>query len=429
MLTADIPHERVELPNGVVAIAVRLPHVHRTVIDAQIRVGSRFEDAADNGLSHFLEHMLYRGTPRHPSAHRQALAFERLGGTLDAATAVDHGSMQLSVPPANFATALELFSEVYQQPVFADLEIEQDIVREEILEGLDDHGRNIDADNLIRELCFDQHPLGRPITGTIEHVDGFDRDRLRRHHEQHYTGAGTVLTVCGPIEPTGVLAAVQRCFEGLPRGQRPGTAPPGAQERPRFRYVRHANSQTALRLGFRAAAEHDALEPATELLLRLLDDGMATRLYHRICDERGLCYDVSAAYEAYADAGLFEIAAESAHDRVPELLDELLAMVRDLRDNGPALDELDKAKARFGWQAEEMLDDPASLAEFFSIGQLTGVGRTPAERLEQLLAVDAAEVHGAARALFRAETLSVVAVGTLPARVQAKLQRAIEAFG
>ena len=133
-------------------------------------------------------------------------------------------------------------------------------------------------------------------------------------------------------------------------------APPPDQKDPRIAYREHADSKTALKLAFRAPGDHHRDEPAAELLLRVLDDGMSTRLYERICDEKGLCYDVSAGYEAYSDAGLFDVAAETAHERAELVLAELLNVLRELRDDGPTQRELDKAKTRLRWHLTEMLD-------------------------------------------------------------------------
>src|SRR6187431_2504677 len=146
---ADLRPVRAVLPNGLTLVAVRMPHMHRSVLEAQIRIGSRFESLEDNGISHFLEHMLYRGTPNYPSAHEQALAFETLGGTLQAATAKDFGSLQIAMPPERFSDVLPLLSEVYQQPLMGGIEIERGIVHEEILESLDEGGNLIDADDLL----------------------------------------------------------------------------------------------------------------------------------------------------------------------------------------------------------------------------------------------------------------------------------------
>ncbi len=428
MSLSSLSREISELDNGLSLVVVPIPAVHRVVIDAHIRVGPRYEAEEHNGVSHFLEHMLYRGTASHPSAHEQALAFESLGGTLVAATYVDHGTMAISVPPESVSKTLPLFCEVFREPVFDGMDIEKGIVREEILEGLDEGGADVDADNLVRQLAFGSHPLGYPITGSIAHVERMTQQLLEAHHRAHYVGKNTVLTVAGPIDIAEIEALVRAGLGSLASGALPTSPPVPEQHEPRYRHVRHQASQTALRVAFRAPGEHDPLEPATEMLLRVIDDGMSTRLYHRICDSRGLCYDVSAAYEAYAEGGLFDVAAESEHERVPEVLREVLTLLAELADHGPTPAELDKAKTRYAWQLRELLDDPAEAAEFLGFGHLTGVARTPAERLAELSALGAQDVRDAAQHMLRGESLSVVTVGLLSKKTRDAVERAVREF-
>jgi len=416
--------ERRTLPSGMRVVVVPMPAVHRVVVNAQLRSGPAYEPAADNGVSHFLEHMLYRGTVQHPSAHAQADAFESLGGTLSASTYVDHGSMAIAVPVESFAATLPLFAEVYQQPLFSNIDTEKGIVGEEILENLDDDGEPVGADELIRTLCFGEHPLGRPIVGTSDNLDAVDEPKLRRYHQALYVGSNSVLCIAGPVDAARVLDDVARAFERLPQGTPPVTPALAEQTAPRFRYVDHAGSQTELRVAFRAPPDLHPLEPATDLLLRVIDDGMSTRLYHRICDEKGLCYDVSAGYEAYVSGGIFDLAAEATHERAEELLGELFDLVRELRDQGPTELELDKVRARLRWHFEAMLDDPAELASFMASGVLTDVAPKLWERREQLLAVTAADVRSAAEHLFRKSGLSVLAVGSLRKRERKALEKA-----
>ena len=400
-----------------------MPHMHRSVLEAQIRIGSRFENAEDNGISHFLEHMLYRGTPRFPSAHDQALAFEALGGTLQAATAKDFGTMQISMPPERFLDVLPLVSEVYQQPIMSGIEIERGIVQEEILETLDESGNLIDADDLLGSVAFPGHPLGLPITGLPEQVREFDPERLRRHHAAFYVGHATAVVAAGAIDPDVVLRELTALFGGLARGERPSAAAPRTQSQPSFKFVSHGASQTSLRVGFRAPSFLDPREPATQLLVRLIDDGLSTRLYEHICDRRGLCYDVAAGYEAYEDVGLLDLSADSANERAAEVLGELLAVVRHLRDDGPTDAELDKAKRRHGWQLGMLLDDPEEVAAHFAMSELSGIARHPAERREQLAQVTREQVLTAAREVFAAGGLNVVAVGAQNKRNRDKLKQ------
>jgi predicted Zn-dependent peptidase len=323
---------------------------------------------------------------------------------------------------------LPVLAEVLLQPIYSGLEVEKGIVREEILESLDEDGRSVEADHLLRALAFPEHPLGYPITGSLETLASFEIPQLRAHHAAHYIAEGSVVTLAGPIDQEQILAQIADAFRDMPHGAEPKAEAPAAQTAPRFSHVRYAGSQAAVRVGFRAAGEHDPDEPATELLLRVLDDGMATRLYERLCDERGLCYDVSASYEAYADAGLFDIAADAAPERAEQVLREIFAVAHALRDEGPSQSELDKAKKRFAWQLAEQDDDPAALAAFYGLGELTGIARRPLERLGVLEAVTMDQMRHAAVQLFSREALNVLVVGPLAAKVRERLQRATDTF-
>ena len=417
-----------KLPNGLRVSAVRMPHVRRSVIDIHTRIGSRFENASDNGISHFLEHMLHRGTARFPSAHAQALALESLGGALSAMTYVDHGARSLGAPPENLSELVRILAEVLLAPIFSGLEVEKGIVREEILESLDEDWRSVDADHLLRALAFPNHPLGFPITGSLSTLESFDIPLLHQHHAARYVAEASVVTIAGPIDPEVMLAQVADVFKALPNGSEPRAIAPAPQTGLRFSHVKYTGSQASVRVGFRAPGELDADEPATELLLRVLDDGMATRLYERLCDERGLCYDVSASYEAYVDAGLFDVAADAAPERAEDVLQEIFAVLRALRDEGPSQAELDKAKRRFAWQLAEQDDDPAALSSFYGLGELTGVARTPNERQALLDATSLADVKRAATRLFNRDSLNLLIVGPLGAKVRDRLERAARAF-
>ena len=419
---------RVTLPNGLRAVALGLPGVHRVAILTVIRVGARYETEESNGVSHLLEHMLYRGIPGYPTAHDQALAFETLGGTLVAATGSDTGTLGVSCPPESFDGTLELMARVYRNPLLRGLEVEKRIIREEILEDLDEDGTLVDDYDLLRSIAFEGHPLGYPVIGTVEHVDRFDVARLRRHHRKHYVGAGTVIAIVGPIAADAALRGVEKHFGPISDGKELRVEAPAPQQAPVFRYVDSASSQTALRVGFRGGGSNDELEPATELVLRLLDDGNSTRLYARLCDERGLAYDVGAGYEASEDAGVLHIGCGMAHAEAETVLGEILGVIRSLRDEGPTKAELDKAKARHRWGLDDMLDDPGEVADFLADSSLRGGARTVEERRAQIDDVTPDAIRTAAERLFRAQNLSAVAVGIQTKRRQAKLERLVRTF-
>jgi len=417
------------LPNGLRVLAVPRPTSNRAVVTMLFRVGSRYETRDDNGISHFLEHMLYRGSPSLKTAHDQAVAFEGLGASLYAATQADYGTMNLTMPPQSLEKATALFAEVVREPRFSSIEIERGIVREEILEDLDDEGRQIDADNLVRELIYGGHPLGFTITGSLDQLARFDRSMLRRHHVRHYAAENAVLCFAGAIKPEVCFRFANKWFAGLRRGERVGAAAPTlAQKKARYRHVPNVSSQTTLRVAFRALADRDPREPALEMLLRVLDDGMSTRLYERICDNKGLCYDVGALYESYEDDGVFDVAAEVQHERVLDVANEIFTVLKELSETGPTAAELERAKARQLWQTQAMLDDAESLAGFYALAALSHLTPTPGQRHKELAAVTPREVRDVADLVFRPERLSVVTVGSLTKTEQESLVGIVNRF-
>ena len=417
------------LENGLRVLVAPEPQLHRAHVALHVRTGSRYETPATNGLSHFLEHMIYRGTPRLPSAHAVNDAFERIGGNLYAATQTDFGVFSLTLPRESLDAASALFGEVLRAPAFLDIEVEKGIVCEEILEDRDDDGREVDADNLSRALIYPTHPLGYTITGDEAHVRSFDEPLLRAHHERHYVARGSVLTFTGAVDRREAERLARRDFAALPAGDRVlAVAPTHDQNRPRLLLVPNQSSQTDLRVCFRAPSERSPERPGLDLLMRIIDDGMSTRLYHRICDDQGLCYDVSAGYDGYEDDGVVDFAAGVQHRRVDRVTREILDLVSELASSGPTDDELEKAKRRHAWDLEAMLDSADDVGSFIGVGALFGSLETPESRLDSLAAVSRDAVRDVARTLADPARLNVVAVGLLDSREAKRLEETVMGF-
>ncbi len=408
-------------------VAVPLPHLHRAHIGLYVRTGSRFESPALSGISHFLEHMLYRGTKKLASAHDVNLAFERLGGSLYAATQVDWAIYSVSMPPENLAAAAKLLADVVAHPIFPDMDIEKGIVCEEILEDLDDEGRQVDADNVSRALIYPGHPLGLTITGTEKHVKSFTEKMLRTHHDKHYCGENLVVVVSGAVETAAALDIGERLLDAFPAGARVDSPPPlRDQSEPRVELVESIGSQTELRVCFRAFAETSRERPALDILMRTIDDGMSTRLYHRMCDSQGLCYDVSGSYDGYEDDGVVDFSAGVAHARAARVTRELLEMMSELAKSGPTREELDKARARRAWDLASMQDSAEEMGSLFGTGVLFRRLLTPRQLLERAYAASHDDIVDVARELAKPERLNVVAVGILDGGEGKRLKAAIK---
>ncbi len=415
-------------------VFARQAHLHRASATYVLRVGPRFEQPEHVGISHFLEHMLHRGTATHPSAPALALAIERIGATLDAATGVEHGHLAATCPPESVLELVALLGEVVTSPVYSSIELERGIVREELLEDRDERGRLIDPDGIVRAQVFGDHPLGYPILGTPKTLRAFDRDGLRAHHARHYTSQSAVLALAGKLPPTrSLLAALERAFGSHPRGKRLKAASARSLVRrlgdePSLTTVWNSASQVSLRVACLAPGRNQRDESATELLLRTIDDGTSTRLYRELCDERGLCYEVSAGYESYEGVGLVDLAAEAHEDSALSVLEQLLALLADLRREGPSPDELDKARNRARWFAERSADGPEATAEQAAMGILCGEPICAIERARRYASLATTDLARVARGMFAPGKLCVALVGPVSRSMRAEAQKLIHSM-
>jgi predicted Zn-dependent peptidase len=417
------------LDNGLRLITVELPHLHSASIVMYVRAGSRYESREDNGLSHFLEHMLFRGTELHPDAYRINHAIEGLGGTLYAETARDYSLYQLSLPPETLPAGIGLFGEIFRTPTFEGLEVERRIILEEVLEDLDEDGREINLDDVARETMFPDHPLGFKITGPYENVERFSIADVRRHFARGYGARNAVLAIAGAVDHGQVLAQAAGALGRMHAGEPLAFQPPGdGQGAARFRYVENLGSQTGLQILFRAVPEAAAEFPALQLLGRVLDDGMSTRLHRRVCDELGLAYYVSGSIEAFADTALYEVDGSCAHGNVPALLRESLAVLSRLRDEEPSAEELDKARRRYRWDLQASFDDPDAMAGWWGGTELFFPPATLEEKLKRVESVSPADVSAMARRIFRPERMVVAAVGLLEGGLEEAVRREVEGW-
>ena len=315
------------MPGGLRVVTVALPHLHGATAILYVRVGSRYESPADNGLSHFLEHMLFRGTETHPTSYDLSFAIESLGGTLNAETGRDYSLYEVDLDPDCMQEGLGLLGEIFTTSRFRDIELERRLILEEMNEDFDDDGNDINLSDLTRGLVFADHPLGQKIIGPPENVQRFTAADVRRHFERYHGARNMVLAVAGPIDHDRVGALAERAFAGLAPGElAEPMPPPAARTSPAFRYVDIPGAQTAIQLIFTAPSEMDPDYPALCALVRALDDGMSTPLHYTLCDQLGLAYYVSASIEPFHDTGLFELEGATSHDQTPELARRMLEL-------------------------------------------------------------------------------------------------------
>ncbi|MFO8073626.1 MAG: pitrilysin family protein [Polyangia bacterium] len=408
---------------------VHQPHLHRAVISVFFAAGSLYESQRDNGLSHLVEHMVFRGSDRYPTSRELNFAIEELGGTFEAATAPDATEFSVDLPEKTATEGIGILAELVTRPRFRDIEVERRIVAEEIREDLDEHGNLIDIDALSRRRLWPGHPLGRSVTGPLENALRFDADDLRRHLARLYVASNAVICASGSFDPDLALEAMVSSFAALPRGERPAAPPSPALGRgPSYLHVHKPGSQTRVRLAFHAPGLRDSDNTALEVLLRLLDDGMSTPLHRRVFEERGLAYSVGAAAEQYADAGSLDIEAACSHENVPELVAELLDTVRCIRDRETSSGALDKARRRAVWSLESYQDDPQAMNVHYGERELIQPARALHEEARALEDVKIEDVMRVAHRVLRRESLHATTVGSLDDDQRKAVERSVKGF-
>ncbi|WPB74007.1 pitrilysin family protein [Archangium violaceum] len=405
-------YHRDVLPNGLRVVTVETPHLHTALLAVYVRTGSRHETAANNGVSHFLEHLFFRGSEGWPDTVKMNSAVEEVGGNLNGVTTRDHGYYYTPLHPAHLDVGLEILGDMLTRPRLTDMEVERNIILEEMLDEVDEKGRDIDIDNLSKRVLFPGHPLAFKIAGTKESVSRLSHEQIREHFARHYVTGNMVVTAAGRVKHDEVLARVERHFARLPRGSESvELPPPPTPAGPRLHVTTHDEAQTEFRISFRTVAEHHEDWPALQLLRRFLDDGLSSRLPFEIVEKRGLAYSVHASLEAFHDAGIFEIEAASAPDRASLVVAEVFRVLGELSTTPVGEEELARAKRRHRMLLEFSQDSPGELAGWFGGTELFRRPESFGFRANLVDAASAAHVRDVARRYFARENLTVVAVG------------------
>ncbi|GAC1601505.1 MAG: pitrilysin family protein [Myxococcales bacterium] len=415
-LAAEDPVRKSELPNGLRVVTVELPHLHAGMLAAYVRAGSRHEDERRNGVSHFLEHLFFRGSKGFPDGRGMNALVEECGGSLNGVTTRDHGYYYTPFHPLRMEVPFSVLGDMLARPLFKEIELEREVILEEILDEVDEDGRDIDVDNLSKRALFGSHALGLKIGGTRDTVAALTEADFREQHARAYGARNMVLCCAGPVTHAQVVALAERTFGHLPGGAPLFDAPPPPFPRgPQLVCVEHRESQTELRLSFPTPPEDHEDFPALLLVRRILDDGLAARLQLAVVERKGLAYAVHAGIDTFSDCGLFEVEGACAPRKAPAFAQELIRILAELCDTPVSDEELERAKVRHRIGLEFALDSAGEMIGWFGGTELFRPAEGFAARAQRVEAATAADLQRVARKVFRREALLGCAVGPLGA--------------
>ena len=414
--------ERTALPSGPRVISSRVPGARSVSIAAYVLAGSRLESPDEAGVAHFMEHITFKGTAAYPSTRSISEAIEGVGGSFNAATDRESTVYWVRVPRREATRAMDVLGELIVRPILDSKEIdgERTVIVEEIRSYQDDPGEY--AQTLFQTALFGDGPLGREICGDEAGIRALPEATIRDFWRTTYRPANTVIAVAGDLDHAEAVDHAARAF-GTGNGSSPGYDPaPALPAGPRLRVGKRDTAQAQLVVGLPALARDHPDSWTLALLNAILGDGMSSRLFLSVREERGLAYDIGSGLVDYADAGALVVSAGVDPAGLGEALGAILVELARLRDERVPDEELEKARRYLSGGLELRMDETRHVASWIG-GQEALHERvlTVDEALAEIDAVTADDVARVAGALVRDDGLRLAAVA--PARYLRNLER------
>ncbi len=401
-----------QMRNGLVVVSEVMPHLRSVSLGVWVRSGSRFEDGASTGISHFIEHLLFKGT-KSRSASRIAEEIDSVGGQLNAFTEKEYVGFYAKVLDEHLPLAFDLLSDIVLNPTFPPVEMkrERNVIFEEI-SMVEDSPQELIQD-IYMENFWKGHPLGRPISGTKESVSRIARKDVLRHFASHYTASNTVIAAAGNLRHRHVHELARRYFLKLEAGRpvelgRPPVAIPG-------RVVRRKPhlEQTHVCIGTVSPPLASEDRFSAHLLCNILGGGMSSRLFQNIREKRGLVYSIFSGLNLYQDAGALVVYAGMAPENAARVVELTLKEFKRLCREAVPASELSRAKENIKGSIMLSLESSSSRMTHLAQQQIYFGRCYPLEEiLGKIDRVKAGEIRRLANRIFRQASLTMTALGS-----------------
>ena len=423
--TRNATSQYTKLPSGLSVVVRPMAHAESVAVGVWIKVGGRYERSALSGISHFLEHLLFKGTRRR-SCEQLTQAIEGIGGSLNGFTAEEFTCYMAKVPAKHLDRALAVLSDMVLHPAFKpdDLEKEREVILEEIRMYEDEPAQYVH--DLFNQLLWPNHPLGNLLSGTMATVRGIRRQDVVAHWRRFYHPRNMLLACAGALDPDRVLRRLRRAFIGRRPGLASRVAPaPRAARGPQVRLHHKDTEQTHLCLGTLAMPRTHPQRFALELVHVLLGANMSSRLFHEVREKRGLVYDIGTQIKRYHDTGAFIISAGCDAAKLTTTVQTVVEELRRIKRQRVGPQELRRAKDFYAGQLLMGLED--TMDHMLWMGeQAVTVGRISDAHdvIAALERVTPEQIRRAARALFTPERCYLTAIGPVPEE-EAKILRTL----
>jgi len=402
------------LPNGLRLVLADMPHLHSLEMACYVAVGGRNEPAGIGGISHFVEHMLFRGCAGYDDSIALERAFEEVGGAVNATTDAETTCFFSRLHPERLAEGAELFSRLLRKPLWNAIETERKIILEEAREDLSESGEIINADTLTNALLWPGHPLGRPLIGTEASLASIDLEALRAYHARFYTPQNTVIAVAGKLGDSafddlsrpftdwqGALAPPAEDVETLPE-----------DGPPRSVWVRDSSSQLNLQFALQVPfgrSHPDAF--ALRIWRRILSWGGTSRLMLRLREELALTYHVEASLNLLGDTGCLTIDLAILPECLVQTVAEVLGLLSGMVTGDVGEEERRRTLRNFRYDLDYSRDIPEELVVRYGWGELVGYRRSFERDLADAGSLTGADLRRVAGDILRPGRLALAVVG------------------
>ena len=401
------------LKNGLRVIAVPMKASPSVTVMSLIEAGSKYENKQNNGISHFLEHMCFKGTEKRLKAIDISREFDAMGAQNNAFTSQEVTGYWAKASNKHTDQILDIISDMYLRPTFpvADLETEKGVIVEEINMYEDLPNRLVHE--VFDELLYGDQPAGWSVAGTRENVRGFERDDFVNYRKNHYVASATTVVVAGDIDPALIFKKVSKAFDGMPVTKKVGKKKVvEKQNGPMVKLRFKETDKTHLVIGFRAYDLYDKKTQALRILSVVLGNGMSSRLFQKMREELGICYYVRSAVDGLTDHGTFLISAGVDSSRVEEGVKGILDEVKKIKSEKVPESELRKAKDYLIGNMYLGLESSDAQANFFGSQEIMKEKiKTPKEVEKEIQKITAKDISKVAKEIITNDRLNMAIVG------------------
>jgi len=373
-----------------------------------VRVGSRNESIGQAGISHFLEHLLFKGTDRFSSTEIDQI-FDGLGAEINAGTGKETTSVYSRFLDQHLERAFDVMADMVLRPTYPDIESERQVVIEEIAMYEDEPSDKVH--DVLSAAVFGDHPLGRPIIGTADVIANVPVPEIAEYHDARYTGPNLVVAAAGSLDHDRLVELVAEAFTASP-GEQNAAVPANGNGSPTVRFHEKQTEQYHLCLGAPGLARSDERRYTLRVLDTILGGSSSSRLFQEVREKRGLAYSVYSYASQYVDSGQVAVYVGTRPDRVQEAMEVIGGELRKLQDSSITADEFERAKENV--KGRTVLAMESTLARMNRLGSSVLMGVPLLSLDEVVAAIDAVtldDVTALARELFVPENLSAAGVG------------------